>query len=84
MTLILGRFTSSFTAFAQTLIRLSLDPTDVGALARLRQAQEDLKQGAARNATWLTIIGIGNFLTICQSGQERRAPWKLPAQRRRC
>lgn len=66
MTLILGRFTSSFTAFAQVLIRLSIDPTDIGALAGLRQAQDDLKEGAARNATWLTIIGIGNFVTICQ------------------
>jgi hypothetical protein len=84
MTLILGRFTSSFTAFAQTLIRLSLDPTDVGALLEILLRLTEPGQGAARNATWLTIIGIGNFLTICQSGQERRAPWELPAQRRRC
>lgn len=67
MTLILGRFTSSFTAFAQVLIRLSTNPADASALAGLRQAQDNLKAGAARNATWLTIIGIGNFLTICRS-----------------
>jgi ATP-binding cassette subfamily B (MDR/TAP) protein 1 len=67
MTLILGRFTTSFTTFATVLIQLSTDPTNEQLRTAFRQAQDAVKADTSRNAIWLTIIGAGNFVAICSS-----------------
>ena len=60
MTLIFGRLTQSFTAFAQTGTRVALGQLPPSAL---QDARDTLKTDSGHNALYLMAIGIGMFLT---------------------
>lgn len=59
MTLLFGNLTQAFVDFGITVDGISrgeLDPSVLGPVA------DDFKREAARNALWLTLIGVGMFV----------------------
>jgi ATP-binding cassette subfamily B (MDR/TAP) protein 1 len=62
MTLIFGKLTNSFVSFASGLSKL--DPNNPASIQALRVAQDDLRHESALDALYLTVIGIGMFLSV--------------------
>lgn len=65
MTLIFGKLTASFVAFATIAKSIQGDPTNPVYLQQLAEAKRSLKHDAAMDALWLTLIGIGMLITTC-------------------
>ncbi|CDZ97501.1 p-loop containing nucleoside triphosphate hydrolase protein [Phaffia rhodozyma] len=65
MTLIFGKLTGSFVGFATTLQKIASSPDGItpALQAELSAAQSVVKSASAKDALWLTLIGIGMFIT---------------------
>lgn len=63
MTLIFGKLTGSFVGFATVVSKLQLTPSDPDLIAQLAEQQAILRHVSALDSLYLTLIGIGMFVT---------------------